>query len=603
VLLTVRGNFAVRGAARSGGRGKGAMRHVSVVNPKRACVAFVLAGVAWASREAPADPGYREYTDWVGWARLQPGVETDLASSFDRAGANADYSQYEWPTGLITTNGVATVKTIQGPGAVYRFWMPHLTARRQFAIRMYFDDEATPRIDTSSDTILDGLFGYFGPPLVDTFAGGQVSYEPICFADSLRIEAENKELPLSGWSRDCHYYQYTYKTYPSHVPVASYSGALTPEQQQARTATAELFDNAGQHPAGPSPTAIVVGTSGLAVPGGGCVSVGDLTGPGIIRQLNVRMDAAGDDDLNALRLHVAYDGAAEPAIDVSMADFFGAGNQRAAYKSLPLGTDSPEGFYCYWPMPFRKAVSVELCNTNTNGTVTIDSAAVEYEPGPVTADLCYLHVESFTDYRAPGQSYHPILSVIGRGHYVGNLLYVEQDSASFYVLEGDEIIIVDGVRTLNGTGLEDAYNGGYYYNWVASLAGEPDGVQPSAAVRPLCGILHVSRDEAGAHVRADQYRWQIADRVTFDASIEVKIENFYGPAGAKFTSVAFWYEQPTVPGDADGDGDLDLADFGSLQQCVGQSDENCLALFDDDADGDVDQADVQAFILAFSGPL
>jgi hypothetical protein len=61
------------------------------------------------------------------------------------------------------------------------------------------------------------------------------------------------------------------------------------------------------------------------------------------------------------------------------------------------------------------------------------------------------------------------------------------------------------------------------------------------------------------------------------------------------------------PGDCDGDGDVDLADFGEFQLCFtgpvgGPVDEACdCANFD--ADGDVDLADFASFQLAFTGPL
>ena len=306
--------------------------------------------------------GYDAYTAWEDWARLRRGVKAGLASSYNRSGGNGDYSHYESPEGLITEEVVATVKTIEGPGVIYRFWMPHVMARRHFVVRMYFDGEATPRIDTDSTAIMGGTFGYFDEPLITTCAGGQVSYEPIPFAQSLRIETVNKE--LNTWSNR-HYYQYSYLTFPPGTVTDSYTGQLTPEQQQARSAVVSIFENAGEHPAGNSATAEVISTTETSIPGGGCLTF-DLPGPGLIRKMNVRMDEANDVELTGLQLRVYYDDSSAPAIDVPVANFFGAGKQRAAYSSIPLGTDPidpNEGFYCYWPMPFRQSVRVELCNT------------------------------------------------------------------------------------------------------------------------------------------------------------------------------------------------------------------------------------------------
>jgi len=132
----------------------------------------------------------------------------------------------------------------------------------------------------------------------------------------------------------------------------------------------------------------------------------------------------------------------------------------------------------------------------------------------------------------------------GRGHYVGNFLSLEQDYGSHYMLEGDDIVIVDRADTLNGTGLEDAYNGGYYYNWVADPMDEPEGASPPSAIRPLNGILCVQKTTNPPFARAHQYRWMIGDRVSFTESIEVKVEWRYSLVGSRWKSVVFWYQLP-----------------------------------------------------------
>jgi hypothetical protein len=562
-----------------------------------------LGGPLLSGSAAAQVPGYSTYTDWRDWARLKRGAIAGLASSYDRAGGNDDFSQYESPAGPITTETACTVATLTGPGVIWRFWMPHLTAKIPFAVRLYCDGDATPRIDTASDVLLAGGYGYFQAPLVDTFAGGQTCYEPIAFAQSLRIETVNRALPPGDvWSPYRHYYQYAYTLYPAPTPVTSYSGVLTPEQQAGRAAVTALFGGVGQHPAGSSPTAIRLSVAAQTIAGGDSLIVADLAGPGVVRQLSVRMEAATDAELAALRLRVHYDGEPAPAIDVPVGDFFGAGRQRAPYRSLPLGTDGPDGFYCYWPLPFHRAVRVGLHNSGAQ-PVTIDGAVVECEPGPVDNDLCYLHAVVQTDLRADGEVYHTLLTATGRGHYVGNLLYVEEDHYYFGMLEGDDVMLVDGARGLYGTGLEDAYNGGYYYNWVGVQSDEPEGAAPRSAIRPLSGILYVDRHWGPAYARADQYRWRVADCVPFTRSLEVLVENRYAQAGSRWTSVAFWYQQPPLPGDLNCDGTVDFDDINpfvtALVSQTGYEAEHpdCRWLSGDiDDNGQVDFDDIDPFV-------
>lgn len=570
-----------------------------------ACRLFwAAAPVLIAAGSGMAQPlnGYESYIDWHGWARVQLRERAGLASSYDRSGGNLDFSQYESPPGLLREVVTATVKTIQGPGVIYRLWMPHLTTKKAFPIRMYFDGETTPRIDTTSDALLGGTFGYLSAPLITTAAGGRVSYEPIPFATSVRIETVNRQLPPTGWSHDAHYYQYSYRIFPAGTPVESYTPTPGPAVQAARSAVADLFANPGQHPAGDNPAAITLHTPGTTIPPGGTLELADLGGPGVIRRLCVKMSGPTDAQLDGLLLRVYYHGSPTPAIDVPVGDFFGAGHGRALYRSIPLGTDSPDGYYCYWPMPFHKRVRIELTNSTAAG-IPIASALVEYEQGPLGLDMGLLHARVNRSVRSGVEGYHPVLSVTGRGHYVGSFMYLRQEGQAFQILEGDDITTVDGAYTLYGTGLEDTYNGGYYFNWSELQNDEPEGTHPSSATRPLHGILHVS--QTATQTRADAYRWMIADRVPFVRSIEVKQETFYALSGSQWASVAFWYQLPPVTKDFDGDLDVDGQDLSIFRNCLtgpagGPVTGPCEAA-DYDYDDDVDQTDFGYFQPCLTG--
>ncbi|MBN1437084.1 MAG: DUF2961 domain-containing protein [Sedimentisphaerales bacterium] len=535
--------------------------------------------------------GYDAYTDWQNWSQLRLGIDTYLASSYDRTGLNNDFSQYESPEGLMLEEGPAVIQTIPGPGVIHRFWMPHLTAEQSFLVRIYFDDEPTPRIDTYSNTLLDGSYSYMAAPLVNTCAGGQVSYEPIYFQNSLRIETVNKPIPPDQWSRNRHYYQYSYSTLPANTTVPDYTGTLTTAQQQQRDALVNLWQNVGQHPAGTSTTSTILTTSAQSIDPCNSLVLADVTGPGLVRRLNINIDPCDNPALQGLRLRVYYDTQPNPAIDVAVGLFFGAGNNRALYTSLPLGTDSPDGFYCYWPMPFADALRVELYNAASQ-PLSIDGAKLEYESQPIDRRDCYLHALESSSLRQSTQIYHNILNVTGQGHYVGELLYLDQDSYSFGVLEGDEVITVDGQRQLLGTGLEDAYNGGYYYNWVGVRTNEPEGGYPQSATRPLNGILYVHRELGVEYARADQYRWRIADAVAFTNSIDVKIENRYGIYGARFTSVAFYYQLPHSLADLNADGAVNTIDLAVL--AANWLQQNCDTCNQADLTGD-NQVNIQDF--------
>jgi len=531
--------------------------------------------------------GYDSYLCWRDLPRLRLGTQSGLASSYDRNGGNYDWSHYEYPEGLVTEQTVCTVKTIQGPGIIYRFWMPHCIGRNHYVVRMYFDGEVTPRIDTQSNTIFDGLFTYFSEPLITTVAGGQVCYEPIAFSQSLIIETVNKP---AGPFANRHYYQYSYLTYPAGTVIDSYTGILTTEQQQARSEVVSMFENVGQNPDNSSPAAIEVNIPATVIDAN--ITLAELIGPGLVKKIALRMTDANDTELEGLSLRVYYDYQNTPAIDIAVADFFGVGKNRAPYKSLPIGTDSNDVFYCYWPMPFRESVLIQLQNT-TAKPIPINSAKIEYEQRPLDHHTCYLHALENTSTKQSGQIYHTILSATGQGHYVGELLYVEQDVNSFWMLEGDDVITVDGQVLQNGTGLEDAYNGGAYYNWVAVITEEPEGPCPHSATRPLNGILYVNRQATFA--RADQYRWRIPDCISFSESIEVSVECRYGITGSRWKSIGFWYQLAHLLQDLNLDGIVDFDDFAQFSLYWQKTDCNDCGFADFTGDGTVSSEDLADF--------
>ncbi len=481
------------------------------------------------------------------------------------AGANQDYSYYESPEGLQAGAIATTIKTLTGPGIITRFWMPHLTADMAYTVRMIVDGQV--RIDTDSDTFLAGQYdepnGYIRSPLVQTLIGGQVSYEPIVFQNSLVIESNNQGSgEYTGYR---HYYQYSYHKLSAGTAVTSYTGTLTGQQQAARNGAVNMISNVGQNPAGASAGSQTIQTPPGLLNAGQTLTLASLSGSGQVRRINLKMTGATDGELDGLRLRVRYDGGAQDAIDVPVAHFFGAGHGRYAYKSLPLGTDSPDGFYSYWPMPFRQSVEVSLYNS-TGADVNIDSAVVEYTPGDVASSAGYLHAAHNEEVTTAGQFYHELLNVSGHGHYVGNLLYLKRDDRSRMILEGDDLIIVDGNHALYGTGLEDAYNGGFYYNHVGVQTDDGDIAYPEYGFGPYHGLLNMDdRDINVDYVRTDQYRWLIGDPVPFRDGIEVRIENYGAGAGVLFGSTAFYYLTPQMlVGDLDGSGAVNSDDINPL---------------------------------------
>jgi MYXO-CTERM domain-containing protein len=381
---------------------------------------------------------------------------------------------------------------------------------------------------------------------VQTLLGGQVSYEPIPFQNSLRVETDN---PTGG----AYFYQLNYLRLPAGTPVQSYSSTPTPQQQSARLKAVDILNNAGQNPGAPMPATTVYARGDQTLNPGGSLALANLTGPGQVRALKLQMRGPGvtptDAQLDGLRLRIHYDSQPGSSVDVPVSHFFGVGHGRADYKSVPMGVGDDGSYYSYWPMPFRQNARLELYNAGAS-SVSVLGSSVEVSQGPVSNNARYFSAVHREEVTGPGQAYHHILEKSGAGVYVGNLLYLRSTVGG--VLEGDEIVTVDGGNVLHGTGLEDAYNAGYYYNHYSPVTDDGDVPSPSSGTLGFHGLLSLTRTPGApenAAFNTDQYRWLIPDAVPFSTGIDVKLENFGLREGQTFGSTAFFYSAPE-PGSA-----------------------------------------------------
>lgn len=496
-----------------------------------------LVGVVLCVAPARADTGYEGLADWNSLPRLRAGT-TGMASSYNRGGNTlGDFGQYDGDS----TDGYYLVRELTGgPGVVTRFWMPQASADGPASIRLTVDGNV---FTTTSKALFDGTFGTspaFSSPLASTLIGGRVSYEPITFQSSIKIESTHAP------GNQANFYQWEYRRLLAGTAVPSFNGTIQASQQADRAKAANVLAHPGQIPAeaatGQAETGVTAVPLGLtSIPGKSSVTLANVTGSGQVRSLALKLrDAAigttpGDATLDQLRVRVRYDGAADYAIDVPVSSFFGVGHGRADYKSVPVGVADDGTYYSHWPMPYRQGLKVELYNDATT-TATVKSAAVEYKAGAVAADAGYLNARSAAATLGPNDPKYTMLHITGKGQYVGNLLSVDGVGGT---LEGNDIISVNGADVVHGTGLEDAYNGGYYYN---------DGAPPSAA-NPLYGLLRY-----GSAGSTDQYRWRITDAVPFDGTLDVSMENFRfsnaGSGGVTWGSTAFYYLSVPEPSSA-----------------------------------------------------
>jgi hypothetical protein len=263
----------------------------------------------------------------------------------------------------------------------------------------------------------------------------------------------------------------------------------------------------------------------LEIAAGDSAVLVDVVGPGIIQRIWITVSSSDPHYLRRIALNMYWDDEDEPSVSVPLGDFFGNGFDKRHYVSLLMGVSSG-GFYSYLPMPFLRHARILV----ENGTGR-EIDALYYHVGFVQVDELPSDVPTFhawwhRDARTESTNPHRVLEAHGAGRFIGLSLNAESYRDNLEFLEGDEFYHVDGEFRGHGTGTEDYFNGGWYFE-----AGAFDA--------PTHGV--VIKDEERGRVAA--YRWHLLDPVEFEDSVRIELEHGHANSEvADYATVAYWYQ-------------------------------------------------------------
>ncbi len=263
----------------------------------------------------------------------------------------------------------------------------------------------------------------------------------------------------------------------------------------------------------------------LEIAPGDSATLLDFEGPGIIQRIWITVSSSDPHYLRRIALEMYWDDESEPSVSVPLGDFFGNGFDKRHYASLLMGVSSG-GFYCYVPMPFRKRARIVV----RNGTGR-EIDAFYYHIGLVQVDdlprdVTTFHARWNRDIRTDTDEPHEVIAAVGSGRFIGMSLNAESYRDNLEFLEGDEFFHVDGEFRGQGTGTEDYFNGGWYF-------------QHGEFEAPFHGVV-VKDDELG---RIAAYRWHVLDPIAFEDSIRIELEHGHDNAEvADYATVAYWYQ-------------------------------------------------------------
>lgn len=254
----------------------------------------------------------------------------------------------------------------------------------------------------------------------------------------------------------------------------------------------------------------------------------EVDGPGLISRIWFTIDSRDPHFLRRILLRMYWDEEENPSVEVPVGDFFGCGYEYRHYTSHYLGMSSG-GYYCYFPMPFNKSARIEVVN-ETGEEVYAFYYHINYFDFelPFAPDIAYFHSQWSRDIRTNTAENYVVLDARGEGHFVGCNIHAEPYSKSFWYLEGDEMVYVDGEEfpSTYGTGTEDYFTSGWYYK-NGEFAADYHGL--------------ILKDEKT--MRTVAYRHHIPDPIPFRKSLLFTIE--HGHANEEvidMSSTAYWYQ-------------------------------------------------------------
>ncbi|MBO9663152.1 DUF2961 domain-containing protein [Dokdonella sp.] len=506
----------------------------------------VAALLAFAAAARAGDLPWETWNDLGDVARVGGDYGSYLASSYCLDGCRYDRTSVDPGRGgprfvriESTAEGEQGVIFDQpGAGAVTRVWMTTGDGVSQplpsdVRLRIYFDGEAAPTVDVPLDRFFDDPLARRGaaPLMTDRLqsSGGNVSYLPLPYRRGIKIALLNGT-GLRLW------YQINYTQVADATPVRSFAGAadfLTLAQRLEQPASADRAF-AARLPFGRDrrPLDPFAEWNAAELGAGAPLVLLHRDGFGTITSTRIGIARERWDDVV---LSIMVDG--ETAIELPIAEFFAAD---AADPMRPLGVfagvDAGGAFYAALPMPYRRGIEVALRlregadarTANVRSVFEVDTRAPPADAGTLRT---YVHAACPT---TPALGDEVLLEHRGSGRMVGLVAWMSGDGVreGGYYLEGDERVYVDGsVQPLwYGTGVEDLFNGGFYFD-------------QSAYSGPLAGapFRHAGRTDDAASM----YRWFLTDAPHWRQSITYKLEN--GADGTEpmcLRSVAFYYARP-----------------------------------------------------------
>jgi len=475
--------------------------------------------------------GLEFYDDLSLLPQIYHNVDSFYLSSYDRTGGNDDGFRGTYSQLYVDDKGEHVIFEQDGPGCIYNFWFTGSGRNLHWGkIRFYFDGETEPRIECEAVEFFNGQYRPFIYPLVThsfISSGGFSCSAPVPFAKHLKITTE----------KTVGFYNIYYQLYKS-ISSASW----TDRQDYSRLIN--IFQRCGGDP---KPTVEDTQASrktiSLAVAARGEDPEEELFSSddaGTVQYIKINPLYAPDAyNLSHIFLRIFYDKQAQPAVDVPIGPFFGSGLGEADVRGLFVGMSSSGTYYCYFPIPFRKAVRITLMNRSyeSGGEFFCEVGYTHQLPKEQKgANIGYFGARYNKAWPIVETEDYVLFDYKGAGAVVGQVMTVEPvkpDRKRWW--EGDMRIFIDGEEKprFHGTGHEDEYQGGWSTFWLTNPYSLPLFGQPKTE-----GLIDVFGQVNGS---TTAYRFW-PGKIHFEKSITISTEHGnHNDTPANYSSLVYYY--------------------------------------------------------------
>jgi len=562
-------------------RGHSVVAHRHVAWVRRLATAFVGLSMSVGALAAGTSPALGATSDQirhgpVGWetyrhperlVEVANDSRTRQFSSFDRTGGNDDGFGGVYSCLRTTGEGRCVIAEHTGAGEIDSIWFTRDggDVTNTGTIRIELDGATV--VDAPLQEVVNGSLGApFVHPLVanaDQSSGGVYIKVPMPYRSSMRITTENNP----------YFYHVTYRQF------ASPEGVTTFDPSDPAEDVIDKLRRAGTQDPKPELGKEQTTARSFRLEPNHTVTLAGVSGPGALTELVLRLPqlepsptadvstrraterapspmpgkerwvrpiaeptlattAANDTEeiLRNVRLRISFDG--KRTVDSPLGEFFGSGLGLYPVRSYMFGMDPTDRtLSSWWLMPYARSAKVQLVNWSTVALTDAEASVTHVRTDRWARELAegragYFRATSVRQETELGRD-HTFLDVTGRGRVVGVTQTVEGLNTTGWrrgYLEGDERVFVDGSSSpdMHGTGTEDFYEGGWYFNRGAFTA-------------PMTGAPVPDRADCPGGCTG-MYRLMLAEGIDFASSIRFGIE--HGPGDdepAIEASTTYWY--------------------------------------------------------------